>query len=279
MERAHILIVEHDPSVAKKIESALRGFGYDVSGIASSADTALSAVIASPPDLVLMDIKLHGRVDGIETADEVMHRYDIPVIFLSAFSDELTIQRAKETGPYGYLLQPFDPKELHATIEVALYKHGMEKTLKHNERRLRLITDTMPGMVSQTDAEGVFTYVSPSYTHVLGYDTGELIATRFLQYAHPDDVDHVKAKIEEACAHQGRSSFEFRCRHRNGRYLRLESDCTCIRSSTGEPAGAVFGVRDITARHDAQERTRSSRDRLAGIIQSAMDAIVTIDEG
>jgi len=177
MERAHILIVEDELIVAREIESDLRGFGYEIAGIARSADTAFTAIASRHPDLILMDIKLEGQIDGIQTAEQVMLRYDIPVIFITAFSDDTTLQRAKETTPYGYLLKPFEAKELHTTIEMALYKHGMERKLRQNEQRLRLITDNMLDMVSQTDAAGVFKYVSPSHTHVLGYDIEELLDT------------------------------------------------------------------------------------------------------
>lgn len=134
MSKTHILVVEDEVIIAWDIQSRLQNLGYSVSGWASSGPEALSRALETRPDVVLMDIRLQGDMDGIETAQHLQARVDIPIIYLTAYADEATLQRAKITAPYGYLLKPFEQRELHTTIEMALYRHQMERKLKNRER-------------------------------------------------------------------------------------------------------------------------------------------------
>ncbi|MCB0359515.1 MAG: response regulator [Bdellovibrionales bacterium] len=122
MSQARIVIVEDEAIVAADIEECLQSFGYDVCKTASSAASALEAVNSCSPDVVLMDIMLKGDGDGISAAQQIRDRFDIPVIFLTAHADPATLNRAKVTRPYGYVLKPFKEVELRAAIEVALYR-------------------------------------------------------------------------------------------------------------------------------------------------------------
>src|SRR5262249_8532193 len=112
------------------IQSELRSMGYRVPAIASTGEEAISKALETQPDVILMDIVLKGEMDGIEAAEQVRSRLDIPVIFLTAYGDSATLGRAKAIEPYGYLLKPYEEKELHTTIEMALYKHRIERRLK-----------------------------------------------------------------------------------------------------------------------------------------------------
>jgi signal transduction histidine kinase len=132
-----VLIVEDEVIVAHNIAGRLRGLGYIVPAMASSGAEALRWVAEAHPDVVLMDIKLQGPMDGIETAAEIRALLDIPVIYLTAYADAETLQRAKVTEPYGYILKPFQERELQTAIEIALYKHRAEQRLKEAETQLR----------------------------------------------------------------------------------------------------------------------------------------------
>lgn len=132
---AKILITEDEGIVAADIEDRLRSLGYQVTATCSSGAEALRKIEETKPDLVMMDIMIQGDMDGIETAAIVRSKYQLPVIYLTAYSDDATFQRAKITEPFGYLLKPFEEKELRTNIEMALYKHRMEK------ERDRLVTD------------------------------------------------------------------------------------------------------------------------------------------
>ena len=129
-KKARILIVEDEVVVAEDIKKRLEDLGYEVAGIEHTGLGAVEAAEKTNPDLVLMDIMLKGDMDGIVTAGVIKDRLKVPVIYLTAFSDNETLSRAKITEPYGYLLKPFEERELHSTIEIALYKHKADQEIK-----------------------------------------------------------------------------------------------------------------------------------------------------
>lgn len=134
MEKARILVVEDEGVLAKGIEKKMTTLGYTVTGIAFSGEEAVRMAEQDRPDLVLMDIKLAGEMDGVEAANQIKERFDIPAVYLTAYSDQQTIRRAKITTPYGYILKPVNERELHCNIEMALYKHKVENELLKKEK-------------------------------------------------------------------------------------------------------------------------------------------------
>jgi len=139
MNQSYILVVEDEAIVAMDIEDRLTSMGYQFGGVATSGEQALALAEAEHPDLVLMDIRLQGAMDGIVAAEEMRRRFHVPVIFLTAYSEEATLERAKLAEPYGYVLKPFDDRELKSAIEIALYKHQAEEEI----RRLNRLYDVL----------------------------------------------------------------------------------------------------------------------------------------
>ena len=133
MSEVKILIVEDERIIAEDTKQTLESLDYEVCGIASSGDEAIRIVEESDPDLILMDIKIKGPIDGIETAEKIHQKRDIPLIYVTAYADEETLQRAKITEPYGYILKPIRKNELKTAVEIVLYKHKMEKQLREIE--------------------------------------------------------------------------------------------------------------------------------------------------
>ena len=134
MEKKQIMIVEDERIVAEDIKNNVQSLGYDVSAVVSSGEEALKKVVENKPNLVLMDIKLKGDMDGIEAAGMIRSLANIPVVYLTAHSDENTLRRAKITEPFGYVIKPFKNRNLHIAIEMALYKWRMERMVKEGER-------------------------------------------------------------------------------------------------------------------------------------------------
>jgi DNA-binding LytR/AlgR family response regulator len=130
MSKTNILVVEDEGIVAKDIQNSLKKLGYHVPLVVSTGEDALQAVEESNPDLVLMDIMLKGGLSGIDAANVIKNRYDIPVVYLTAYADESTLAKAKISEPYGYIIKPFKEVDLHTTIEMAIYKHSRELEIK-----------------------------------------------------------------------------------------------------------------------------------------------------
>lgn len=126
MANTQILLVEDEGIVAKDIQSMLRDFGYGVSGVVTSGEEAIKTAAETQPDLVLMDIGLRGKIDGIEAAKQIRDRFSIPVVFLTAYADESTLKRAKMTQPFDIILKPIGEIELRAIIKKALYEYRLE---------------------------------------------------------------------------------------------------------------------------------------------------------
>ncbi len=157
---ARILVVEDEAIVAADIKDMLERTGHVVTHTAASGEDALRKTEQARPDLVLMDIVLRGDMDGVAAAERIRERFRIPVVYLTAYADDTTLQRAKLTGPFGYVLKPFEERDLRTTIEVALHAHGMERKLRESEARLHkaaeeweLTFDAMESPIFILDAE------------------------------------------------------------------------------------------------------------------------------
>ena len=250
MTPAQVLIVEDEKIVAADIRENLRSLGYSVPAVISSGEEAISEASQNHPDLVLMDIQLKGRIDGIEAARLVQGRLNIPVVFITAFADDATIQRAKSTDPYGYIVKPFGKKELQTTIQIALHKHRSERRLRTSEEWLMSLIKSMGEGVIAVDATGTICLMNPAAEAITG---GSLEATLG---AHWTDVIEFSA--------HGRATFdnpfslalgEAKTVHlpdclvrftRTGRKAALAGSIAPIAAHASEASGAVFAFRDQT---------------------------------
>ena len=163
-----ILIVEDEVLVAGSMERKLVKFGYRVAGICSSAEEALEMMRETHPDMVIMDIRLDGETDGIDTAAVIERDYEVPVIFITAYADDGTIERAKTTKPYGYIVKPFSEQELKSTIEIALYRSRAEEELKLREQQYRNAFRSMEEGIIVADRAMVIRIVNPALSSLIG---------------------------------------------------------------------------------------------------------------
>ncbi len=186
MEGSKILVVEDERITAEDIKSSLESVGYQVPSLVSSGEDAIEKAGEFKPDLVLMDIKLKGKMDGIAAASQIRLRYDIPVIYLTAYSDEYTVNRAEETEPSGYIIKeqtglirkPFEESELHTAIEITLHRHKMEKD--HDiifSAMLKNINDA----VIATDDGGTIKLINTMAENLTGWKSNEAIGKDLTQ--------------------------------------------------------------------------------------------------
>ena len=178
---AKILVVEDEKIVAMDIQNRLESYGYCVPAIASTGEEAIKKTEEIHPDLLLMDIMIKGNIDGVKAAELIQAKFDIPIVYLTAYSDDITLQRAKITQPFGYIIKPFEERELHVAIEIALYKHTMEKKLKDREQWLTATLNSVSDAVITTDEKGIVNLLNPFGEALIGRKKEEVIG-RPLKY-------------------------------------------------------------------------------------------------
>lgn len=167
---ARILVVEDEVIVAMDLQDRLADLGYDVAGTCTTGEQTLECVPGLKPDLVLMGIMLDGDLDGIETAARLRAACDVPVVFLTAYSDDATLKRTIATTSFGYIVEPFEEHELYATIEVALHTHTMQRRLQQQRDDLLQILDGLRQGMAMTDAGDRLTFLSRTAHDLLGTD-------------------------------------------------------------------------------------------------------------
>jgi CheY-like chemotaxis protein len=181
MEHTHrILIVEDEMVISMELAGTLRRLGYDIAGQVTRGEDAIEQAGLQKPSLILMDIRLQGEIDGIEAADTIRNLYDIPVVFLTAHSDENTLQRAIAAQPSGYLMKPFRDRELYSTIELSLHKHALRKKILPHFfilDRISSLPDSLPCLIISSDR--MISGATDAAATLLGTTTGSLIQTRF----------------------------------------------------------------------------------------------------
>ena len=173
MQNERILVVEDEKIIALDLQRRLEKFGYQVVGLSATGTDAVEKARSLLPDIILMDIMLGGDIDGIDAAQQVKEELAIPVIFLTAFADEKTLARAKETEPYGYVLKPFKERELYTTIDMALYKSNIHKKLQSQERWFSGILHSVGDAIIATDSQNNIQFMNPVAETLTGWQEAE----------------------------------------------------------------------------------------------------------
>jgi PAS domain S-box-containing protein len=268
MNKAKILVVEDENVVALDIERCLQNLGYGVVGLASSAEKALAKAAKDRPDLVLMDIRLKGAMDGVEAAEQLRQRFNLPVVYLTAYADETTLQRAKVTQPFGYLLKPFDPRLLEPTLEMALYKHRTENKLQEGERRFATALKSIVDGVVTTAGNGSVSFMNPVAEALTGWKLEEALGkdvTEVFQVINPETRHPLESPVLRAMRQGGQVGL---AKHslliaRNGTEIPVEESAAPIRDERGTVDGAVLVFRDVSHRQWAEKALIKNAEELA----------------
>ena len=165
---ARVAIVEDEGVVALYLQSLLTDWGYEVVATIASGEDAVAFALESPPDLVLMDIQLRGEMDGIAAARAISATHDLPFVFLTAFSDDSTVQLAGSSGAYGYVRKPFDERDLRIAVEMALVRHRADLTLRHRGEWLDATLSSVSDGVIATDRTGRVRFMNPAAERLIG---------------------------------------------------------------------------------------------------------------
>jgi PAS domain S-box-containing protein len=253
MSQVKILVVEDERIIAEDIRGSLSRMGYAVTAVVATGHDAVEKAGTTSPDLVLMDIMLEGAMDGVQAAEQIIHLYNIPVIFLTAFGDESTLQRAKQSGPFGYALKPFEEKELHTTIEISLHKHRLESRLKQSEQWLATTLQSIGDAVIATDAAGRIKLINPVAEALTGWRREQALGKTLSQMLKIVD-EKTRAPIGSPIARAMRDGQTVSLNEplvliaRNGTERVINDSAAPIKDEKGTITGGVMVFRDVTER-------------------------------
>ena len=254
-----ILIVEDEALIALDIETNLLNLGYQIAGIAETGQLAIQRALASPlPDLILMDIRLRGDMNGIEAASKITEKIDVPIIFLTAFADKTTLNQAKLISPSAYIRKPFDTADLHISIEIALQKYRSEKIIKQQKKWLNTVLESIGDAVVTTDNNGNITFVNRVAEAITQWTKSETLGRPINDVVHL--VDRDKNAIENPIlralrAGQGQSLPEDTLLiTKNQEEIPVDDSAVLILDDTQQAHGAVIVFRDISERVAAKQQ-------------------------
>jgi PAS domain S-box-containing protein len=277
IEPASILVVEDEQIVAADILRRLERMGYRVPAIASTGEEAIVKVEEIHPDLLLMDIVLQGPPDGIQAVQEIQSRNNLPIVYLTAYSDQETVRRAKQTQPFGFLMKPFDERELHFTIEMALFKHQAERELRRTEEIFREISDTSDEVHWLMDAGLSATlYVNPAFERIWGVQRPEPSAGLgpWVSSIHPEDRSRVETMYLKARRGEFEDTgMEYRIVRPDGLTRWIWTRAFPVRDRSNKIYRIAGICQDITRQKWAWETLRESEERYRLLAENARDMI------
>ncbi len=271
-----IMIVEDEVVLSTDLRRKLEKMDFQVAAIVRYGEKVLEAARDVKPDLVLMDIHLKGDMDGIQAAQQLQERLPLlPVVFLTAYADDATLERAKVTGPYSYLKKPVRLEDLRISIEMALYKGQMEQKLKESELRFRTVADFTYDLETWLSPTGDLLYMSPSCERITGYRREEFMADPELLYRiiQPEEGEDIRAEFEKHLqAREGNLHLEFSIVRSDEEERWIEHICQPVYSPDGQYLGRRASNRDITARKAAE----TEKAKLIVALQAALENIETL---
>ncbi len=257
MGSLRILVVEDESIVAMDIKRQLEQAGYTVLDCVKTGEMAVELAQRSNPDLILMDIKLKGQMDGIEAAEIIHNNYFLPVIFLTSYADENTLRRARISEAFGYLMKPFEENSLAPAIEMAIFKHKLERALRESETRYRGLIETMPDAVFLTDLDFTVQVCNQQACSLLGIDTiGDLLGQNALDFFSPEQQARLLQDSRDLLETGEGGTNEFLMFRKDGSEFPCEIKASLLPDELGKPKGFIGIFRDITARKQLEKQAQ-----------------------
>ncbi len=272
MDKPKVMIVEDEAIVALDIKNRLKMLGYEPAGTARTGREALEAARETRPDVILMDIMLDGEMDGIDAARAISAEMSAPIIYLTAYADQRTLDRAKVTQPFGYIIKPFEDRELNLTIEMALYKHKIDKKLVENQQWLSTTLESIGDAVVTTDRKGVVRFLNPTAEQLLGVDRDESLGKSL------DQVVRLNAEHGGSAGELIASSRDQELLTASGQVIPISASIAPIVNEKGEASGSVLVFRDVTESKRAEQALKDSVQELRRTLQETVNALTLMSE-
>jgi PAS domain S-box-containing protein len=271
------MVVENETIVAEDIKYKLETFGYEVPAIAVSGEEAVKLDPFMQPDLILMDIRMPGKLDGVEAAAKIKETRDVPVVFLTAFADTATVSKAKIAYPFGYIIKPFGERELHAAIDLALYKHRIEMKLKQSESKYRTLFDKAVDGIMIGEVDGRFIMVNDAFAEMHGYGSPDRMQHMSLTDLCTSESAKLATERMSRVLGGEKISFEVEHYHSDGHIFPLSVTCNLIEIE-GKPCFLGFH-RDISDQKRAAATLKESEERFRSLVECAPEGVYVQSNG
>ncbi|MFO7576706.1 MAG: response regulator [Pelovirga sp.] len=257
MSKATVLIVEDEAIIAADLAGKLEKLGYEIVGTEAKGEEAVASVYRLKPDVVLMDILLKGKMDGIEAAEAIRNRINAPaVIFMTSYSDDATLERAKLTQPYGYILKPFEERALSATIKMAIYKRQLDRQLHDELEWLRVTLNSIGDAVISCNAEGIVYFLNPVAETLTGWRTDNALGCPIEEVFHLiNEQYHLPSEtpVSRVIREGDRALISSILVTREDLKIPVEGIATPVRNIDGWIIGVVIVVHAVTEKRRAEE--------------------------
>jgi PAS domain S-box-containing protein len=273
MSNYTILIVEDENIVALSIKTMLSRLHHKVLGPVSTGEAAVEQAVKQKPDLILMDIKLRGKLDGIEAAKIIKRTANIPIIYVTAFSDEQTLLRSITTEPFGYIVKPFDKKELKTAVEMAMFKSQSEKRLRQSEIKFRTLIERMNEGIVQIDNGTVILFVNERFCRMVGYTSQELEGKKFGTLLLFDRNNNLMAEKISLRKKMVSDRYALELKKKNGDKLWVEVSGSPTTNDDGMVTGSIDIFTDITLNKKGEEQIL----KLSRAVQQSPVSIIILD--
>ena len=276
MVKNRIIIAEDDAISARYLKESMMARGYEVLDVVTSADELLRAVENRDPDLILMDVMLEGVGDGIDAAERIAARHDIPVIYLTGHTGREIIDRAKATDPYGFLVKPINVSELVIAVEFALYRHEMGKKLKQSEERYRAIVESAPVMICRFQPDpATITFVNDEMCRYFNRTREELIGRTLRDILAGSDLSEPEKRYRSLTPEDPVMSIDLQVTIGEGTQWQR-----WIGRALFDDMGRLTEVQaigeDITDRKKAEEALRDSEERFYKTFHSSPSGMIIV---
>ena len=260
VKKARVLIVEDEALVAEDLKMAVTDLGYEVVGRADNAEEAVKKAVTLKPDVILMDIVLKGEKNGIDASHEIKAQMNIPIIFLTAYTDIGLIDKAKSTEPYAYLVKPFQERQLLASVEMAMHKCQIETKLKESEEFSFSLQNNSPNPILVINPDSTVRYVNPALEKLTGFSSNAILGKKEPYPWWTEEAPPKNAPLK-AAMHKGKTKREVAYQKKTGERFWVEITTTPVKNN-GEFKYYLVNWVDVSERKQAEEALQKAHDEL-----------------
>ena len=273
-----LMLVDDEVVIISQLEEIVVAKGHEVVGMATSGEEAIEMAKDVRPDLILMDIMMPGEIDGITAAEQIKAERDIPVIFLTAYSEQELVDRAKSLEPLGYILKPFQERQITTAIEIALYKGDVERRLRESEDLYRNLVQTILHGIQEIDLSGNITFANSACHKIFGYEEGGLLKKPLYDLIALDsDKQLVRGHLSELEGEQPAPLF-IKATRKDGTIIDIQMDWNSKLDQQGHVTGFISIVTDVSERARADEALRKAHDELERQVEERTAQLVKANQ-